>query len=305
MTILTKSGVLGPGQSQQVPFQVNPHEPGNYTITVNGLTGAFTAVKEQKPQMFYGYVRTHTGLPIPDALIQVYYKAAVFTNTEGYYEVKELPEGFYTIVCYAQSYFTGSARAMLEEGKATEVNFTLYPYTGPIQSLAPPRRIIYCGVSPHTPTVLLGGRWEVVSDEGYADNIREWLRDPSIEYAYIVADHGSSSELWLRGRGSSRVRLSYLHIREELANRQPFKLVFLSGCNTVDVGGSQLAYAFGGSALGQSKPYFRASGIQFFNLLNSGLSAYQSYVNSGADVTYGTVGLLTYYGDTRPGFRLV
>lgn len=318
MTVLTKTVTLDPGKSQPVNFQVVPTEIGLYQVSVDGLAEGFTAIEKPMPQVFYGYARTHVGEgqvgpPIPNALIQAYYEKAVFTDADGYYEIAGLPEGIYTVVCYAESHVTALARAKLESGKATEVNFKLWRETGVAEPMRPPRRIIYCGISPHTPTVLLGGQWEVISDEGYADNVFEWLKDPSIEYAFLHARHGSSMSLWLRCRESSPyyqggivngLVLSSLRIKEALKGRQPFRLVSLGGCNTVDVGGSQLAYAFGGNALGQSKPFFSINPIPFWRNLASGMSAYQAYAASGADVTYAEVGLLTYYGDTRPGFKL-
>lgn len=44
MTTLTKPVTLNPGHSQQVSFQVVPTEAGPYQVSVNGLTGGFTAI---------------------------------------------------------------------------------------------------------------------------------------------------------------------------------------------------------------------------------------------------------------------
>lgn len=44
MTIETKTVSLGPGQSQQVGFQVVPSEAGLYQVSVNGLDGSFTTI---------------------------------------------------------------------------------------------------------------------------------------------------------------------------------------------------------------------------------------------------------------------
>lgn len=265
------------------------------------------------PEVLYGYVRTLGGAPVPRALIQAYYRAATFTDNNGYYEIANLPAGPYQIACYGESHWPAIYSTSIIAGRATEVNFALKPQS-PGKPMLRPRRIIYCGISPHIPDILTR-KFEVISDEGYADNIYEWLRDPSIEYAFLVAKHGSSAILYLKARETSPYYRDYptgyegIHlwcrdIEETLSNRQPFKFVLLSGCDTLDVGGSGLSRAFGGSALGQSKPFFRAEIAEFFMNLNQGMSAYQSYVACSHDVTEGAVGLLTYWGDTTPEFRL-
>ncbi len=307
MTTLTKEVTLNPGESQAVSFQVTPQVAGVYSVNVDGLTGNFMATIP---------VGTLYGYAIPNALIQVYDKVATFTDGNGYYEIANLPTGPYTIACYGESHWPAITRASIIAGQATEVNFDLVPQS-PGRPMLSPRRIIYCGISPHIPTVLRGGQWEVLSDEGYADNIYEWLRDPSVEYAFLIAKHGSPSILYLKARETSPYYKSYpigyegIHLSagsiiEALANRQPFKLVLLSGCDSLDIGGSSLSFAFGGSALGQSKPFVRAGGIRFFEGLNQGKSAYQAYIASGPYVTdpIGTIGLLVYWGDTTPEFRL-
>ncbi len=277
----------------------------NLSEGTNTLNIALTPIT--LAEMFYGHVRSSAnGAPIANALIQVYGEVATFTDRNGYYEVA-VPYGYYTIVCYGESHWAGLKQAQSYTNKLTEVNFDLQIQPGVAEPMRLPRRLICCRNNSNFPTQF-GGKWEVIFDEGYADNIYEWLSDPSIEYAYLIAEHGSPSELWLKCRESSSGCILYAsQIKQALKNRQPFKLVILSGCNTVDVTGSPLAYAFGGSALGQSKPFFRAGTIEFLNNLNKGLSAYQAYAACGSYVTdpTGELGLLAYYGDTRPGFRLV
>lgn len=46
MTVLSKTVTLNPGQSQPVGFQVVPTEAGLYQVSVDGLTGGFTAVEK-------------------------------------------------------------------------------------------------------------------------------------------------------------------------------------------------------------------------------------------------------------------
>lgn len=309
---MSKVVTLPPGQSQLVDFRVTPEEAGIYTVAVNGLIGRFTATKIM-PSL-YGVARS-SGRPVANALIQVYYTVATFTDQNGYYEIARLPAGPRTIACYGESHWPAIYSTSIIAGKATEVNFDLVPQP-PGKPMLPPRRIIYCG-GPYIPTVLRGEQWEVISDEGYADNIYEWLRDPSIEYAFLVAQHGSSAILYLRARETSPYYRDYptgyegIHlwcrdIEDILSNRPPFKLVLLSGCDTLDIGGSGLSRAFGGSALGQSEISWRAGGAEFFTGLNVGLSAYQAYVTCKSYVTDPAteVGLLTYWGDTTPEFRL-
>ncbi len=300
---------LNPGESKIVTFEAIPYAAKTYSVKVDGLTGSFRAASPPSG-IFYGYVRTlgQTNI-IPNALIQAYYDAATFTDKNGYYEIAGLLSGrSYKIACYGESHWPAISSTQFLADKAIEVNFNLSPM--PLGSpMLPPRKIIYCGANPAIPTVLRGGQWEVISDDGYANNLYEWLQDPSIEYAYLVAEHGSTEMLYLKKREDSEtdydgIVIGVSSIKKALANRQPFKLIFLRGCNTVHIGGTGLSKAFGGSALGQSKDFFGVSGIEFFTNLNAGLSAYQAYIACSSYVTRAEIGLLTYWGDTTPEFRL-
>jgi len=42
---------LGPGESKLVSFEAVPHEPRTYQVSVNGLTGSFTATEPQPSQL--------------------------------------------------------------------------------------------------------------------------------------------------------------------------------------------------------------------------------------------------------------
>jgi len=260
-----------------------------------------------------GYVTdSSSGKPIAKALVQALYEAAAFTNNDGYYEIDGLSPQTYQVVCYAESYDIGMLRSQrVYAGQTTEANISLRSQPGVAEPMRLPRRMVCVGAHPPA------SGFELIDDyDGthyYADNIYEWLKDPSIEYAYLQGIHGTGSELWLRVRETSPLyektircmRLTYLRIQECLASRQSFKLVYLGGCGTLPPGGSRLALAFRANALGQAKAWAGAKGSEFFRNLDKGLSAYQAYVNAGGNVTRSEVGLLVYRGDNRPGFKLV
>lgn len=146
----TQEVSLEPGQSQNLSFQSVPTEAKTYQVTVDGLTGSFTATGGPLPGKanLYGVVTDfQTGKPISGVQVTPEVGIPIFTDARGYYEFLNIgsepfPFGI-KLLFKNDGYNDKTLIAALYEGN-NEINVEMVPVTVP-----PPENWVYSNFQAH------------------------------------------------------------------------------------------------------------------------------------------------------------
>lgn len=123
---------LQPGESKAVSFEVTPHEARTYQVSVDGLTGSFTAWAPVGQANIYGQVSDAViNQPIAAAAVSIMYTdIATTTDQSGHFEFLNLPVGTYVISVQASGYESFMVNLTIIEGD-NSLDIKLDPIAAP------------------------------------------------------------------------------------------------------------------------------------------------------------------------------
>lgn len=127
----TQEVTLQPNESKVVSFQAVPTEARTYQVTVDGLTGSFTATAAPPPpgvgNLLVSVKDATTGQPIAGATVAIYMTTiSGMTDQNGQWQALNLPVGTYVVTVNASGYESFAANIQVVEG-VTSLDVTLDP----------------------------------------------------------------------------------------------------------------------------------------------------------------------------------